>query len=189
MYRPRRGLGRPLWVDAADFDLADHVRVRRLDGRAGAENLLQACAHLRRHPLDRSRPLWELWLLPGLSDGRVGMFLRLHHVLADGACPRATRTPRVGTCPALPAVVDGLLSGDGTVGFEAQLLLDLVVPELRARPGLQKLLRLTQRGADRLLKISTRHSTDPAAAGERAPSPRRTASSVPRSPAAGRSGS
>jgi diacylglycerol O-acyltransferase len=84
MYRPRRGLGRPLWVDAADFDLADHVRVRPLSGTASEEDLLTACQELRRHPLDRSLPLWELWLLPGLSDGRVGMLLRLHHVIADG---------------------------------------------------------------------------------------------------------
>jgi diacylglycerol O-acyltransferase len=84
MYRPGKGLGRPLWVDAADVDPADHVKVRPLSGAASEEDLLQVCAQLRRHPLDRTRPLWELWLLPGLSDGRVGMLLRLHHVLADG---------------------------------------------------------------------------------------------------------
>ena len=47
--------------------------------------LLQACQELARRRLDPARPLWELWLLPGLSEGRVGAFLRLHHVLADGA--------------------------------------------------------------------------------------------------------
>lgn len=84
IYRPPRGLGRPLWVDANDFDPADHIRVWPLGGTAVEKDLLAVCAQLRRYPLDRSRPLWQLWLLPGLSDGRVGMLLRLHHVLADG---------------------------------------------------------------------------------------------------------
>jgi diacylglycerol O-acyltransferase / wax synthase len=89
MYRPRRTLGGPLWVDATDFDIADHVRIRPLGEDAGDKELLHACARLRRHPLDRSRPLWQLWLLPGMSDGRVGMLLRLHHVLADGVASTA----------------------------------------------------------------------------------------------------
>jgi WS/DGAT/MGAT family acyltransferase len=84
LYRPRVGLGGPLWVDAADFDLADHVRARPLGSAAGEDDLLRVCAQLRDAPLDRSRPLWQLWLLPGLPDGRVGMLLRLHHVIADG---------------------------------------------------------------------------------------------------------
>jgi WS/DGAT/MGAT family acyltransferase len=99
MHRPRAGLGGPLWVDAADFDLADHVRVRPLVGAAGEDDLLRGCAQLRNTPLDRSRPLWQLWLLPGLADGRVGMFLRLHHVIADGV--------------AGVALIGGLLDGTG----------------------------------------------------------------------------
>ena len=82
--RPGFGLGGPLWADAEAFDLANHVRVRTLAGPADDAALLDACESLRRTPLDWSRPLWELWLLPGLSGGRVGMFFRLHHVVADG---------------------------------------------------------------------------------------------------------
>src|SRR5512132_2292462 len=85
LYRPRRGLGWPLWVDAAAFDLADHVRVQPLGPPGDEAELLAACARLRRRPLDPSRPLWEAWLLPGLPDRRVGLFLRAHHVMADGA--------------------------------------------------------------------------------------------------------
>jgi diacylglycerol O-acyltransferase / wax synthase len=84
VYVPRRGLGRPLWLDARSFDLADHVRVRPLGPTADQEQLLRVCEQLRRRPLDGSRPLWQLWLLPGLPDRQVGMFLKLHHVVADG---------------------------------------------------------------------------------------------------------
>jgi diacylglycerol O-acyltransferase / wax synthase len=84
LYRPRLGLGWPLWVDAPAFDLADHVRVHPLAAPGNQAQLLAACEQLRRRRLDPSRPLWELWLLPGLPQGRVGLFLRAHHAVADG---------------------------------------------------------------------------------------------------------
>jgi len=84
LYRPRPGLGWPLWVDAAAFDIADHVRAAPLPAPAGQAQLLAACEQLRRRPLDRSRPLWQVWFLPGLDGGRVGVFLRMHHAMADG---------------------------------------------------------------------------------------------------------
>lgn len=84
VHTPPVGLGRPLWVDAHGFDVCDHVRVRPLKAPADESQLLRAVEELRRTPLDPSRPLWELWLLPGMRDGRIGLYLRVHHVLADG---------------------------------------------------------------------------------------------------------
>ena len=84
LYRPRQGLGWPLWVDAPAFDLADHLRVHPLAAPGDQTQLLQACQDLARRRLDPTRPLWELWLLPGLPERRVGAFLKLHHVVADG---------------------------------------------------------------------------------------------------------
>jgi diacylglycerol O-acyltransferase / wax synthase len=89
LYRPRRGLGWPLWVDAPAFDLADHVRVHPLAAPGNQAQLLAACEQLRRRPLDLSRPLWEAWLLPGLPQQQVGLFLRAHHALADGVAGMA----------------------------------------------------------------------------------------------------
>jgi len=84
LYRPRLGLGWPLWTDAASFDIADHVRVFLLAAPADQMQVLAAWQQLRRRPLDRSRPRWEAWFLPGLADGRIGVFLRMHHAMADG---------------------------------------------------------------------------------------------------------
>ena len=84
LYRPRRGLGWPLWVDAPAFDLAEHVRVRPLAVPSNRAQLMQACAQLAQRRLDPRRPLWELWLLPGLPQHRVGLFVKLHHAVADG---------------------------------------------------------------------------------------------------------
>jgi diacylglycerol O-acyltransferase len=85
LYRPRLGLGWPLWVDTPCFDLADHIRVHPLAAPGDEAQLLQACAELAGRRLDPARPLWELWLLPGLPDRQVGALLRLHHAVADGA--------------------------------------------------------------------------------------------------------
>ena len=89
LYRPRWGLGWPLWVDAASFDLADHVRVHPLAPPGDEAQLLAACAELYRRRLDPARPLWEAWLLPGLPGRQVGLFLRAHHTLADGVAGMA----------------------------------------------------------------------------------------------------
>ncbi|MGW0172911.1 wax ester/triacylglycerol synthase family O-acyltransferase [Rhodococcus sp. NPDC003322] len=89
LYRPRLGLGWPLWVDAPSFDVAEHVHVRALAAPGGQDQLLETCRQLARRPFDPARPLWELWLLPGLPDRRVGAFLKLHHVLADGPAAMA----------------------------------------------------------------------------------------------------
>jgi diacylglycerol O-acyltransferase / wax synthase len=84
LYQPAFGLGWPLWMDAPSFDVAEHVRVLPLDGHLGEARLLLACEELRSRRLNRSRPLWEMWFLPGLPGGRVGMFIKVHHSIADG---------------------------------------------------------------------------------------------------------
>jgi WS/DGAT/MGAT family acyltransferase len=73
-----------LWVDAPSFDVADHLRVHAVSAPGDQVQLLEACQELAQRPFDPARPLWELWLLTGLPERRVGAFLKLHHVLADG---------------------------------------------------------------------------------------------------------
>ncbi|WP_225858947.1 wax ester/triacylglycerol synthase family O-acyltransferase [Streptomyces albicerus] len=85
LYTPRRGLGRPLWVDARSFDLTEHVRVFPLAAPPDEARLLRTVEQLRALPLDRSRPLWEMWFLPGLASDQVAMFIKVHHTIADGA--------------------------------------------------------------------------------------------------------
>lgn len=90
IYRPRRGLGWPLWIDAPTFDLGDHVRVFPVPDPGDETQLLLATEQLRRRRLDRSRPLWEMWFLLGLTQGRVGFYLKVHHAIADGVAGVAT---------------------------------------------------------------------------------------------------
>src|SRR6516162_383189 len=101
--RPRLGLGWPLWVDAPAFDLADHIRVHPVAPPGGQAELLAACQNLAQRRLDPARPLWELWLLPGLADQRVGAYLRLHHAVADGAAALAVFGALLDQAPGAPA--------------------------------------------------------------------------------------
>jgi diacylglycerol O-acyltransferase len=84
VYRPRRGLGGPLWLDDPTFDLGEHVRCAQVAAPGDERRLLEAVGRIRRRRLDPARPLWEMWFLTGLADGRIGLFARLHHVVADG---------------------------------------------------------------------------------------------------------
>lgn len=78
------GLGRPAWVPADTFDVARHVRVVSAPATGTDQDLLDLCAELLATPLDREHPLWDLVLVDGLTDGRVGIVERVHHALVDG---------------------------------------------------------------------------------------------------------
>src|SRR5215470_10790844 len=103
LYRPRLGLGWPLWVDAPALDLADHIRVHSVAAPGGQAQLLAACQDLAARRLDPARPLWELRLLPGLPNQRVGAYLRLHHAAADGAAALAVFGALLDQAPGAPA--------------------------------------------------------------------------------------
>jgi diacylglycerol O-acyltransferase / wax synthase len=98
----RPGLGLPAWVDAAGFDIREHIRARAVPPPGDEAALLGLCAELNEPSLDRTRPLWEMWLLTGLSDGNVGMLIRLHHVVADGIAALAMIGALFGASPDEP---------------------------------------------------------------------------------------
>jgi len=84
LLRTGPGAGPQVWVDDPGFDIGAHVRSRTISAPGDEAALLKVVEELNEPPLPRSRPLWELWVLSGLSDGRLAMLIRLHHVVADG---------------------------------------------------------------------------------------------------------
>ncbi len=81
---PRLGLSRAAWVDDDAFDLGWHVRRLALPAPGGWRELRALVEAVMAEPLDRSRPLWELYLVDGLEDGSQAVVLKLHHAIADG---------------------------------------------------------------------------------------------------------
>jgi WS/DGAT/MGAT family acyltransferase len=78
------GQGRPVWVDDPHFNPAFHVRHTALPAPGGEEQLRGLCGRIFAQALDRSRPLWELWLVEGLADDRFALLSKTHHALVDG---------------------------------------------------------------------------------------------------------
>ncbi len=76
--------GRPVWVDDPHFKLTFHVRHTALPRPGGEEALKRLAGRVFSQPLDRDRPLWELWLVEGLAEDRFAMLSKTHHALVDG---------------------------------------------------------------------------------------------------------
>jgi diacylglycerol O-acyltransferase len=78
------GLDYPYWIDDPNFDLDFHVRELALPQPGSDAQLGEQVARITSRPLDRSRPLWELYLIHGHESGHVGMLTKIHHALIDG---------------------------------------------------------------------------------------------------------
>jgi WS/DGAT/MGAT family acyltransferase len=78
------GLDYPYWIDDPDFDLEYHVREIALAPPPTDEKLAEQVARIFSRPLDRSRPLWEVYLIHGLQDGHVALLTKIHHAAVDG---------------------------------------------------------------------------------------------------------
>ncbi|MFI6040696.1 wax ester/triacylglycerol synthase family O-acyltransferase [Nocardia sp. NPDC051321] len=77
-------LGRPVWVEDSQFDITYHIRRSALPGPGTDEQLHELVARLASRPLDQTRPLWEMYLIEGLSDDRCAIFTKTHSALVDG---------------------------------------------------------------------------------------------------------
>src|SRR5215212_1813018 len=79
------GLSEPRWIDDVDFDLRAHiVALTQPEDRVSHASFEALRSTVLSAPLDRSRPLWQIFLVPRLEDGRVGMVGKIHHALVDG---------------------------------------------------------------------------------------------------------
>jgi WS/DGAT/MGAT family acyltransferase len=81
---PPLDAGRPLWADDPTFNIEYHVRQTALPQPGSEEQLLRLAGRVFSQQLDRSKPLWEVWLVEGLEDGRFALISKTHHALIDG---------------------------------------------------------------------------------------------------------
>jgi diacylglycerol O-acyltransferase len=78
------GLDQPYWIEDPDFDIEFHVRELALPAPGSDRQLAEQAARLHARPLDRSRPLWEIYLIFGLRGGRAAIYSKVHHAAIDG---------------------------------------------------------------------------------------------------------
>jgi len=78
------GLGRPVWVDDPHFNLTYHLRHTALPAPGNDDQLRRTAARIFAQHLDRSKPLWEIWMVEGLGENRWALLSKVHHCMVDG---------------------------------------------------------------------------------------------------------
>ena len=140
-------LGRPVWVEDPNFDLRYHLRSTALPAPGGDEQLSNLMARVMSQRLDRDYPLWEYWLVEGLSGGRWAVISKVHHCMVDGVS--GTDLYRVifdlSPEPSLPAAENRTVGAEpSALRLAAQAMLDMALLPVRdaaalggavARPG------------------------------------------------------
>ena len=122
-------LANPVWTDDPDFDLAYHVRRSALPRPGSDEQLRELAARLISRPLDRNRPLWELYLIEGLSERRVAIMTKTHHAMVDGVSSVDIATVILDATPQPRETGEGLWAPErepGSVTLLTEALRDLV---------------------------------------------------------------
>ena len=168
-------LARPVWVDDDRFDLSYHVRRSALPRPGSPEQLDDLVGRLISRPLDRSRPLWEMYIVEGLEGGRIAIVNKTHHAMVD----------RIGAVDVAAAILDvarrpRTLPDEPWIPTPPPSDIDLVVDavtDLAARPA-EALNLLRRAGAD----VGSTVSTMTNAGYDLLQMVRRTVSSAPQSP-------
>lgn len=143
----------PLWIEDPDFDIEYHIRRVTVAAPGTSKEMDEAISTIAGRPLDRSRPLWELYMLDGLENDRVGVLVKIHHAAADGVASSqllanvmtTTQEDVAATAPAVPWVPDQVPS-------KRELLTDAFFDHLRQLSMLPALLWYTMQHLIALLR-------------------------------------
>jgi WS/DGAT/MGAT family acyltransferase len=84
LHNPPLNLTHPLWIEDENFDLDQHLHRIGVPAPGDRHEVAELCAHIAGQPLDRGRPLWEMYVIEGLADGSLVLMLKMHHSSVDG---------------------------------------------------------------------------------------------------------
>src|SRR3954465_11352643 len=150
------GLDLPYWIEDPDFDLDFHIRDSAVPPPGNERQLAETVARIFARPLDRNRPLWEIYVIHGLPEGHVALLTKIHHSVVDGVSgneilsvlldpsPEGREIPE-GRPPRPDRVPSDLgMAGRGAVGLVRHPLrmlrsLPKTLPHLTELPGVNAL--------------------------------------------------
>ena len=134
----------PYWIEDPDFDLDFHIRESAVPPPATREQVARTVARIVSRPLDRAHPLWELYLLHGLPDGRVGVISKVHHAAVDGLSGAEILSVLLDVAPegreVPPASPDRPDAAPSQLGMLARAVAGIPRQPLRALGGLPRTL-------------------------------------------------
>src|SRR5947199_5200925 len=141
------GQGRPVWVDDPHFKVQYHLRHTALPRPGGEAELKRLAGRVFSQALDRTRPLWELWLVEGLAGGRFAVLSKTHHALVDGVSGVDIATVLFDTSPEpLPVAAPAHEWVARPLPSAAQLLADALLERATVPQEVVRGARATLRG-------------------------------------------
>ena len=157
-------LGRPVWVDDPHLNLEYHVRHTSLPAPGSEEQLRNLAARLFSQQLDRSKPLWEMWLVEGLADGGFAIVAKTHHCMVDGVSGVDITTVLFDlekSPESLPAPLEKWVPDPEPTGSQllAEAVVERVVSPAEVYRGFRRVLRGPRRAAHKLLDTAVAAGT------------------------------
>jgi len=170
------GLDHPYWIEDPDFDIDFHVRHIGLPPPGDAKQLSEQVSRIVARPLDRSRPLWELYLIEGLEGGYFAQLTKIHHCAIDGVSgaeilsllldvspePRVIEPPRKAWRPEpKPTDLEMLARGAWAVAWTPYKAIRLARQAVRHLPGLSRSLGFGELPGEALINRVLGRKPDP----------------------------
>jgi diacylglycerol O-acyltransferase len=148
----------PMWRENCEVDLDYHVRPYRVDSPGGRRQLDEAVGRIASTPLERSRPLWEMYFIEGLANGRIAVLGKIHHALADGVASANLLARGMD-------LLDGPQSDDSTYATDpapstGELVRSAFADHMRHIGRLPGVMRYTAQGIGRVRKSSKKFSSE-----------------------------
>ena len=149
-------LHHPMWVENDDIDLDYHLRRARVPAPGGRRELDQLIGEIASSPLDRSHPMWEMYVAEGLADDRIAIIHKVHHVLADGVAS----ANQMAKAMAPPEAVT-TTPPDSSTQTRGNLLKAAGRDHVRLIGKLPRLVRETARGVSQVRRRSKQRGQHP----------------------------
>jgi len=149
-------LGRPVWVDDPHFNIEYHLRHTALPSPGGEAELRKLVGRIMSQPLDRSKPLWEIWVVEGLENGHWAFLSKTHHALVDGVSGTdlLALVMDVSAEPAAPIAVDWKPeSAPSGVQLAAQASFDLLRSPYEQMRALRSAVRLPKQALEQTREV------------------------------------
>lgn len=146
-------LHHPVWVEDPEFDIDHHIRRIGAPAPGGRRELGEMAAQIASVPLDRSRPLWEMWVVEGLKQDRIAVVSKVHHCAIDGASGAELMVHLFDLDPA-DAVVTGPPPDlpSERIPTDVELIGHALTSKVRRTMGLAPLLNQTARSINRVVQ-------------------------------------
>jgi WS/DGAT/MGAT family acyltransferase len=150
-------LGRPVWVDDPHFNIEYHVRHTALPAPGGEAELRRLVGRLMAQQLDRTKPLWEIWMVEGLEDGHWAMVSKTHHAMVDGVSGTELLSVIMDTSPDAAPVAPVYWDPEAapsSASLAAQAVVDLALSPYEQFRRLRASTRVPREAAAQLAEVA-----------------------------------